>query len=212
MSHTLHRRGTPENLSNDFPMHSLPARGFNHEDARPKLQEFLQIAARHHPVNLGDVKLGNRYVTSFDELYEKLTTSSTHAVLADEQDLTALLREVKAAELGMSLTISGLFDKLFACCAQAGVKPHAVEHSLGVLGKTEKMPEPEISQVTTMCGHGMVAPGLVRRLIRQVKKGTITPEEAGIELAKPCRCGIFNPVRAARLIDEYCALFSVVEK
>ena len=212
MSHTLHRRGTPDNLANDFPMHSLPARGFNHEGARPKLQQFLQIARRHHPVNLGDVKLGNQFVTSVDELYENLTTSSTHAVLADEKDLVALLKEVKEVELGMSLTISGLFDKLFACCAQAGIKPHAVEHSLGVLGRTEKMPEPEISQVTTMCGHGMVSPGLVKRMIRKVKRGEMTPEAAGIELAKPCRCGIFNPLRAARLIDEYCALFSVVVK
>lgn len=212
MSHTLHRQGTPENLAHDFPMHAMPARGFNHEDARPKLQKFLQIAHGHNPVNLGDVKLGNQYVTDYGELYDKLTISSTHAVLANEEDLTALLAEVKQAELGMSLTISGLFEKLFACCARAGVQPHAVEHSLGVLGKTNKMPEEEISQVTTMCGHGMVAQGLVRRLVRKVKKGEMTPQAAGIELAKPCRCGIFNPVRAAALIDEYCALFSVTVK
>lgn len=212
MSHTLHRRGTPENLANDFPMHAMPARGFNHEGAGPKLQQFLKIAHTHNPVNLGDVKLGNQYVTDYEELYEKLTTSSTHVVLANQEDLTTLLAEVKKADLGMSLTVSGLFDKLFECCAQAGVQPHAVEHSLGILGKTEKMPEEEISQVTTMCGHGMVAQGLVRRLIRKVKKREMTPEEAGIELAKPCRCGIFNPARAAALIEEYCALFAVSMK
>ncbi|WP_371364016.1 hypothetical protein SRRS_49070 [Sporomusa rhizae] len=212
MSHTLHRRGTPENLAHDFPMHAMPARGFNHEGAQPKLQEFLRIAHGNNPVNLGDVKLGNQFVTDYDELHEKLTISSTHAVLANESDLVTLLQEVKEAELGMSLTISGLFDKLFACCAHAGIQPHAVEHSLGVLGKTEKMPEDEIAQVTSMCGHAMVAQGLVRRLIRQVKKGTITPEEAGVELAKPCRCGIFNPVRAATLIDEYCALYTVSDR
>ena len=212
MSHTLHRRGTPENLAHDFPMHAMPARGFNNEGAKPKLQKFLRIAHANNPVNLGDVKLGNKFVTNYDDLYEQLTTSSTHAVLADEDDLVELLTEVKAANLGMSLTISGLFDKLFECCAKANIQPHAVEHSLGVLGKTEKMPEEEISQVTTMCGHGMVAQGLVRRLIRKVKKREMTPEEAGIELAKPCRCGIFNPVRAAALIDEYCALFTISVK
>ncbi|HWR30327.1 MAG TPA: hypothetical protein VN631_10885 [Negativicutes bacterium] len=209
MSHTLHRRGTPENLKHDFPMHAMPARGINHEGAKPKLQEFLRIAHDHNPVNLGDVKLGNQFVTDYEELYEKLTISSTHAVLADESDLVELLKEVKAADLGMSLTISGLFDKLFECCAKADLQPHAVEHSLGVLGKIEKMPESEISQVTTMCGHGMVAQGLVRRLIRKVKQGELTATEAGIELAKPCRCGIFNPVRAAALIEEYCALFTI---
>ena len=212
MSHTLHRRGTPENLDNDFPMHALPARGFNHEGAVPKLKKFLAIAHKHNPVNLGDVKLGNKYVTEYEELYERLTTSSTHAVLADKEDLAALLAEVKAADLGMSLTISGLFARLFECCDQAGIQPHAVEHSLGVLGKTGHMPEEEISQITTMCGHAMVAQGLVRRLIGKVKKGEMTAAEAGIELAKPCRCGIFNPARAAMLIDEYCALFTVTVK
>ena len=208
MTHTLHRRGTIENLSHDFVVHSMPARGFNHENAKPALQAFLDIAKRHNPVNLGDGKRGNQYYLDYEDMREHLGTI-THAVFTNEEDLAAVIAELAEQDLGMSITASGLLDKLFACCKKAGVTPHAMEHSLGVLGNTSKLLEEEVSQLTTMCGHAMVSQGLVRRLIRKIKKGELTPEEAGAELAKPCQCGVFNPVRAAELLAEYCALFGV---
>lgn len=208
MTHTLHRRGTPESLSHDFVIHAMPAKGINKDGARPKLQGFLRAVRKYRPVNTGDGKRGNQFALDPDDMYENLSTI-THAVLTDADDLAEVLKELKEADYGMSITTSGLFDKLFECCRKAGITPHAMEYSLGVLGRTEKLPEPEISQITTMCGHAMVSQGLVRRLIRKIKQGEITPEEAGVELAKPCQCGVFNPVRAAELLTEYCALFSV---
>lgn len=211
MTHTLHRRGTADNLAHDFVVHSMPARGFNHVNAKPALQGFLDTARKHNPVNLGDGKRGNQFSLDYDDMHEHLGTI-THAVFTTEDDLAAVLQELKEQDLGMSITASGLFEKLFSCCSKAGITPHAMEHSLGVLGNTSKLLEEEISQITTMCGHAMVSQGLVRRLIRKIKKGEITPEEAGIELAKPCQCGVFNPVRAAELIAEHCALFGVTVK
>lgn len=208
MTHTLHRRGTVENLSHDFVVHSMPARGFNHENAKPALQGFLDIARRHNPVNQGDGKRGNQYYLEPEDMREHLG-SITHAVFSNEEDLAAVIAELAEQNLGMSITASGLFDKLFACCKKAGVTPHAMEHSLGVLGNTSKLLEEEVSQLTTMCGHAMVSQGLVRRLIRKIKEGELTPEEAGHELAKPCQCGVFNPVRAGELLAEHCALFAV---
>lgn len=204
MTHTLHRIGTKESLSNDFAMHSMPARGFNHEGATPKLQGFLQTAKNNNAVNLGDGKRGNKFKIEYDDMYAHLATI-THAVFTEQDDVATVLKELKEGDYGMSITVSGLFEKLFECCSHAGVHPHAIEHSLGVLGKTEKMPDAEISQITTMCGHAQIAQGLVRRIIRKIKKGEMTPEEGGIELAKPCGCGVFNPVRAARLLEEFCA-------
>ena len=208
MTHTLHRKGTLESLSHDFVIHSMPTKGINKEGARPALQGFLRIARKYNPVNTGDGKRGNQFGLDADDMYENLTTI-THAVFTDEASVAAVLKELKEEDLGMSVTTSGLLDKLFECCRQAGITPHAMEHSLGVLGKTEKMIEPEIQQITTMCGHAMVSQGLVRRLIRKIKNGEMTAQEAGVELAKPCQCGVFNPVRAAELIEEHCALFGV---
>jgi hypothetical protein len=47
----------------------------------------------------------------------------------------------------------------------------------------------------------MVSPNIVRALAKRVAKGAMTPEAAGVKLAKLCPCGIFNPVRAAKIIE-----------
>ena len=208
MTHTLHRQGTVENLSCDFPMHAMPAVGFNKEGCEPKLRQFWDIAQKHRPVNLGEGKSGNWFGHPVEELRTKLSTI-THAVYTSEEHLTGLLRDLKEADIGMSITMSGLMDRLFACCGQAGVKPYAIEHSLKILGDTSGLPDPKVMEMTTMCGHAMVSRGLVYILVEKIKKGEMTPDQAGIELSKPCQCGIFNPMRAARLLEEFCALYCI---
>jgi hypothetical protein len=70
-----------------------------------------------------------------------------------------------------------------------------------VWGRTEKLPDAAVMQVTTMCGHGMVAASLVEHYARLVRLKRMTAEQAALEIARPCVCGVFNPVRAARLIE-----------
>lgn len=211
MTHTLHRQGTPKNLAADFPMHAMPAAGFNNQGCGPKLQQFWDIAHAHHPVNSGDSKHGNQFDHPIEVLREQLS-STTHAVFNNEDDLTELLRDLKAADLGMSITLSGLADSVFACCRKADITPHAIEHSLNILGDTSALPDTRIMELTTMCGHAMVSRGQVGLLVEKIKKGELTPQEAGIELGRPCQCGIFNPVRAAALLEEFCALYTVTTR
>jgi hypothetical protein len=189
----------------------MPATGFNKEGSRPKLQKFLSIVRKHNPVNSGESSLGNQYGVDPDYLYNGLSTV-THGVYTDEETFAAVLSEVNEAEIGMSVTLSGLTDKLFACCKKVGIKPYAIEHSLGVLGKKDGMPDDEVMQLTSMCGHAMVSQGLVRRIIYEIKEEKLTAQKAALELAKPCQCGVFNPVRAAELLEEFCALYSVSVK
>jgi len=40
-------------------------------------------------------------------------------------------------------------------------------------------------------------------MVRQIKKGKKSLEEAGLELAKPCQCGVFNPKRAEALLENF---------
>jgi hypothetical protein len=207
MTHTLHRQGTPESLAHDFPLHAMPAAGVNKDGATPKLQRFWDLSHKYNPVNSGEGKLGNRFGHELASLRENLSTT-THAVYTDEESLTALLRDLGDADIGMSVTLSGLESRLFACCAKAGIKPYAIEHSLKILGDTSALPDVKVMEITTMCGHAMVSRGLIGILAEKIKKGEMTPEQAGLELAKPCQCGIFNPVRAARLMEEFCALYS----
>ena len=208
MTHSLHRKGTRADLSHDFVVHAMPANGFNNHGSQPKLQKFWRLAHKHHPVNSGECKQGNQFVLDPEYIHDRVT-STTHAAFTEESSLVALLEDLKREDVGMSITLSGLEDRLFVCCASADVRPYAIEHSLGVLGDTSKMPDERVMQMTTMCGHAMVSRGLVGILVKKIKCGELSPEQAGVELAKPCQCGIFNPVRAAMLLEEFCALYTV---
>jgi hypothetical protein len=53
-----------------------------------------------------------------------------------------------------------------------------------------------------MCGHGLVSARLVESLAAAVRAGRCSAEKAALQLARPCVCGAFNPVRAARLLKK----------
>ena len=42
-----------------------------------------------------------------------------------------------------------------------------------------------------------------------MKEGKLTLPEAGRELAKPCQCGVFNPARAAAMVEEIMCLWGI---
>jgi hypothetical protein len=201
MTHTLHRQGTEATLRKDYVFLSMAAKGLNENGADEKMREFLRIVSRHHPVNIGDMRTGNLYNTSMENILNQVTsTSIVHAVFIDRETVTEVLTELKEADLGMSVVVSGPFDAARRCCREAGLRPHTVDYSAGIWGKTEKLPPVEILEVTTMCGHAMIAPKLVTSLVEDIKAGKIDSEEAGKTLAKRCECGIFNPSRAADLL------------
>lgn len=201
MTHTLHRRGTPENLANDYVVFAMSAKGINEKDSATKMRQFMQIAQRYNPVNLGDMKTGNTYSVGTEKVMADIKdTSIVHVVFTDLETVAKVVQEVKDADLGMSVIISGLFDSAKECCQKTGLALHTVEHSLDIWGKTEKLAPGDVLEVTTMCGHGMVAANLVVSMAEDIKAGRLSPEEAAEELAKQCCCGIFNPVRAAELL------------
>ena len=61
MTNTLHRYGDSRTLQNDFIVFAIPCRGYNDKDCVPKLREFLRMAVRHNPVNIGDGSKGGMY-------------------------------------------------------------------------------------------------------------------------------------------------------
>jgi len=199
MTHSLHRRGTAESLSEDYVMLCLPAIGINDEGHDQKLQEFLRITLRHDPVNIGAITLGNMYSHKTEEVVNA-AHGIVHAVFVKQDDVTEVLKELDKANLGMSVVVSGIFEKVDECCEKAGLKHHTANFSLGIWGKTDKLPGNDILEVTTMCGHAMISANLVKAMVQEIKAGTKTPEEAAKVLAPQCACGIFNPVRAAKLL------------
>ena len=204
MTHTLHRFGTDkELLKEDFVVLVMPSKDINHVGSGPKLKRFLEMAREVGAVKIGDARLGNEYHQGgVEKMMENVEDRAVvHAVLKDRDTLVELLKKLKAARLGLSVVVSGLFDEVNRCCKDADLTPHTINQSLGRWGKTDKLPEQGVLEIHTMCGHGMVSVNLIKRMMDRVSKGKLTPEKAAESLFKPCMCGIFNPHRAAKLLS-----------
>jgi len=182
----------------------LPAVGFNDEGHAPKLKKFLEIAVRYDPVNIGAIKLGNMYSHSKEEVVEA-AQAVAHAVFVKQEQVADVLKDLEKADLGMSVVVSGIFENVDDCIEKAGLKHHTANFSLGIWGKTEKLPPNEILEVATMCGHGMISANLIRSMVDEIKTGRKTPDEAAKVLAPQCACGVFNPARAAKLMAAMAA-------
>jgi hypothetical protein len=203
MTHTLHRRGAEESLDKDYVLLCMAAKGINEEGSDEKMREFLRINLRHDPVNIGDMRSGNMFNSTVDDILEKVnSTSIVHGVFKDRDTVTRVMKDLKKADLGMSVVVSGPFSCVGELLRAIGLESHSVDYSGGIWGNTKKLPPNEILEVTTMCGHAMVASNLVKSLVDEIKSGNKSPEEAGKELARLCECGIFNPSRAADLLKE----------
>lgn len=203
MTHSLHRQGTPQALNDDYVVFAITAQGINAQGSAPLFRRFSEIVEKYSPVNIGDMRTGNRYSTSLDTIRESTKDNSIyHAVFTDPSVVAKVLAELKAADLGASIVLSGLFDQLAACCETAGVEQHTIECSLGVWGKTEKLPPKPVQEMSTMCGHGMVGFPLIEHVAAEIAAGRMTTRQGAEVLAGRCHCGVFNPVRAERLLRE----------
>ncbi|MBM4340369.1 MAG: hypothetical protein FJ110_12595 [Deltaproteobacteria bacterium] len=205
MTNTLHRQGIPESLINDYVIFAHTAKGITREGSAPKLREFMRICLKYQPVNIGDGKQGNIHQDDID--IEKLIANQgdgagAAAVFTDLDTLQKVVEELIRADLGISINISGLLHEVQACCRKAGIERHSAEHSLGFWGARDRLPEREILEFNTMCGHGMVSFNLIRKLIEHVKLRRLTPKKAAKIMAKCCECGVFNPVRAEILLEK----------
>jgi len=219
MTNTLHRYGSAETTRDDFVVFAMPTKA-NKPGSLPKLKRFLEIAVKHGPVNLGGGKKGGferpserltplvhwrgRGPTAAAEVIASIDTEGTVAAVFDDvTPVTAFLAELKAADLGMSVNVSGLTDEARRAAAEAGLVRHSVELSLGFsFGETDRMPDRRTLELATMCGHGMVAFGLVQKLRYRVTAGRRTPAEAARCVARFCSCAVFNTARAERLFAE----------
>ncbi len=205
MTNTLHRQGSAECLRNDYVIFAHTAKGITREGSAPKLREFMRICLKYRPVNMGDSKQGNIHQDDIE--IEKLIANQgdgagAAAVFTDLDTLQKVVEELIAADLGISINVSGLLDEVQACCRKVGIQRHSVEHSLGFWGATDRLPEREILEFNSMCGHGMVSFSLIRKMVEYVKLRRLTPQKAAKIMAKCCECGVFNPARAERLLEK----------
>jgi hypothetical protein len=105
--------------------------------------------------------------------------------------------------------VSGLIDRVREISGELGIDPHMVNLSLGIHGRTDRLAPPDIREFTTMCGHGVVSPHLVKDMIRRVKTKKVSEWSGSVLLAEPCACGIYNPYRSAELLRAKSPLYTV---
>lgn len=218
MTNTLHRYGDAESFRDDFIVFAMPTRGVNDAGCAEKLRTFLRLALKHHPVNLGDARKGGIYQPSqrlnplthwrrldpprVEEVIERIDGPTTvSAVFDNSKDLIAFLEEVKEADLGLSINISGLMDAADLCCRKVGITRHSVEYSLGFRGQLDRLPDRTVLELSTMCGHGMVSANFARKMTDWVKENRRTPAEAARAMGRFCVCGIFNITRAQQILE-----------
>ncbi|MBW6486884.1 MAG: hypothetical protein K0B01_12125 [Syntrophobacterales bacterium] len=205
MTNTLHRQGIASDLRQDYTIFVHTAKGINREGSAEKIREFMRICLKHNPVNMGDMKIGSMHQDNvqMDELIGRQTDGTVGAaVFTDLDTLGRVVEELIRADLGICINISGLMEEVQECCKKAGISRHSAEHSLGVWGAKDRLPEREVQEFNTMCGHGMVSFNLIRKMIEQVRLRRLTPRRASLMMAKCCMCGAFNPARAEALLDK----------
>ena len=203
MTHTLHRYGEEASLQNDYVVFAIAAQTVNAKGIAPEFAEFAKIALKYNPVDFGDMKTGNRFNVGYEAIGEGYRDNSiVHAVYTDVDTVTAVLKELQEANLNVSIVVSGLLEQTAECCHKNHMEPHTVEYSMGIWGKRELLPPDEVLKVTTMCGHGMIAFDLVKEMVERIKKGRLTAKEAAEQIAGLCHCGVFNPERAAIIMDK----------
>src|SRR4030066_1317389 len=211
MTHSLHRRGDRESLKDDFVVLGCPATGVNKKGSAPKTREYLRIAYTHHPINEGDMKTGNIYNTTIEDILDRVTDGTIVQVTYDgRENVVALLKELKEKRPGISITVSGVTDIVQGMMDAAGLgRIHTVEYSMGTWGQTEKLPDFDVLKITTMCGHAMIANDLVGKMIRDIKRGRWTLDEGAVEMAKCCTCGNLNLTRAKKILEEMLPLYVI---
>jgi len=129
MTNTLHRHGSAESFNDDYIVFAIPARGINDTSAVEKQRRFLEIARKYKPVNMGDASHGaifrpskelnptvhwrRQAAADFDTVVGGVSSPSTVAAVFDNPDtVVAFIKELKEADLGLSINISADSIKL----------------------------------------------------------------------------------------------------
>jgi len=213
MTHSLHREGSLESLDKDYVLFVYPARGFNYKGSAPKVRHLVELLYEAGPINMCVTTLRRNMYSGVkpEEVLEsiKVEGARVFSVFDSREALKDALIRIKEADEGISIMVSGLIDRVRDIAAEIGIDPYMVNLSLGIHGRTDLLPPADIREFTTMCGHGVVSPDLVRDIIRRVKAGKVTEWDGSVIIAEPCTCGIYNPRRSAELLREKTPLYTL---
>ena len=215
MSHTLHREGSLKSLEKDFCLLVTPYKGCNNIQAEKKIKKFVDIIFDIGPVNFRFYRVPNEGEFNLPVNKQKILdyknrvydNTKIRCVFDDKKKIKELIKQINKTNFGLSVIISGPRKEIENILKEINIQPHSINIAMGTYGSLEKLPDPHFRKITTMCGHGLISPELVRYMLIKIKTGKISYEEASIELAKPCICGVFNQKRAEEILREITPLY-----
>ena len=218
MTNTLHRYGNAESFRDDYILFAIPCKGKNDEGAVEKLKTFLKICLRHKPSNMGNGDCGSYKPTAemtpnqhwdrdlrpdFENVISGVKKSGTcSAVFDSKEKAEACLKDVIQEDLGLSINMSTSVQGAHNAAECCGIHRHCVEYSLGFADPHDHLPNSQVLELSTMCGHGMVSFNFARKMLDMVREGRRTPDQAVATLARFCPCGVYNPSRAKRILED----------
>jgi hypothetical protein len=218
VTNTLHRYGKASTFADDYIVFAMPSKGNNDDGAIEKLKTFLRICVRHEPANIGASGQGSfrpsrsldpvvHWKRNVDPDFESVIAGvdkagTAGAVFDSKEKAIRCLADVIEADLGLSVNISTSVEGAREAGEACGIHRHSVEYSLGFIDPNDRLPRGQVLELATMCGHGMVSFGLAQKMLDMVREGRRTPEQAVATLARFCPCGVYNPSRAQRLIED----------
>jgi hypothetical protein len=209
MTHSLHRFGPRENLMGDFCIYARAAKGVNRGTGiGDKLRKILNMFIAEKAVNFGSSHAGKSFSNGLDPKEYSSSLDNSYGIIAtfdDRERVKGVLQKAKEADTGISMVVSGLIEEIVQIAHECGLKPHTATLSLGIFGKTQRLPEDDVLEMVTMCGHSLVAVNLIRDVVEKVKQKKLSPEDASIVASKPCTCGIFNTSRCTKKFKEIMA-------
>lgn len=203
MTHTLYRAGSKASQAEEVCWLAYTSKGINDANFTEAARHLLaSVEATGASANWGDTKLGTKMTRDPEEIKRNLAKNSRlRGVFSSKKAAVAFLKDLKEKELNQSILLAGILTDLADICKKAGLTPRYANISLGVFGNKAKLPGEKILSITTMCGHHRISPKYVQALQQDVDQGRMTAEEAARKLASVCLCGVFNPVRAARILQ-----------
>jgi hypothetical protein len=222
MTNTLHRFQKPDDPKDDYIVFTMVTRGVNDIGSLEKAREFLKAAIKHNPININAHSgqgpmyrpekklnpfklyvLGRKEKASPEQMLEEMEQAGGQVlVVFDNKPATeAFLKEIKEMDLGLSINVSSLVDDILEMAPRTGIVPHSMNYALGFRGNRYRLPERNVLELTTLCGHGLISNNFARKMINMVREKRVTPEKAAGYMSKFCVCGAFNTTRAVRILN-----------
>lgn len=201
MTHSLHRYRQDNNPGDDFIFLCTPAIGTNHYGAAPKLVKMLELVLKYQPAN---INFYENYQEKPDiEAIKKMftDTSRIRCCFSSYEKIKKLLAEIREMQFGLSVCVSGPLNRLECLSKELGLPIHSINLSCGFLGNKDLLPDNDVLEVTSMCGHGLIASALVERMFFLLTHGQNTPAEALDLINRQCICGLVNKEKLKKICE-----------